>query len=88
MPIISNFYGIIVRIFYSDYEQYNLPHIHIEYSEYDAVFTFDGKIIKGSLPKKQTKLVQAWIEIHIEELNCLWKLAKNNEQLFKIEPLK
>ena len=75
-------------MFYSDYEQHNLPHIHIEYSEYDAVFTFDGKIIKGSLPKKQTKLVQAWIEIHIEELNCLWKLAKNNEQLFKIEPLK
>ena len=56
MPIISNFYGIIVRIFYSDYEQHNLPHIHIEYSEYDAVFTFDGKIIKGELTEKTNKV--------------------------------
>ena len=88
MPIISQFYGIVVRMFFDDYQKHNLPHIHVEYSEYDAVFNFEGNIIKGKLPKRQIKLVQAWIEIHKEELNTLWKLAKNEKQIFKIDPLK
>lgn len=88
MPIISQFYGIIIRMFFDDYKKHNLPHIHVEYSEYDAVFDFEGKIIRGKLPKKQTKLVQAWIEIHVEELKALWKLARDEKQIFKIDPLK
>jgi hypothetical protein len=32
--------------------------------------------------------VQAWIEIHREELNTNWQLAVNGEEVFKIEPLK
>ena len=31
---------------------------------------------------------QAWIEIHKEELIANWELAKNGEQVFKIEGLK
>jgi hypothetical protein len=34
------------------------------------------------------KLVQAWIEIHQEELMADWELASQGEQIFKIEPLK
>ncbi|HHG85050.1 MAG TPA: DUF4160 domain-containing protein [Bacteroidetes bacterium] len=34
------------------------------------------------------KLVQAWIEIHKDELMADWELASNGEQIFKIEPLK
>jgi hypothetical protein len=34
------------------------------------------------------KLVQAWIEIHKEELLANWELAINGQELFKIEPLK
>ena len=34
------------------------------------------------------KLLQAWIEIHKEELIANWELAKNGEQVFKIEGLK
>jgi hypothetical protein len=33
-------------------------------------------------------LVQAWIEIHKEELLANWELAINGQELFKIEPLK
>ena len=48
----------------------------------------DGEIIKGKLPKNKMKLVQAWIEIHREELMADWKLAVNGQQPFKIDPLK
>jgi len=34
------------------------------------------------------KLVQAWIEIHKEELMADWELASKGESVFKIEPLK
>ena len=34
------------------------------------------------------KLVQAWIEIHQEELMADWELAIRGENVFKIEPLR
>lgn len=34
------------------------------------------------------KLVQAWIEIHNDELMADWDLAINSETIFKIDPLK
>ena len=34
------------------------------------------------------KLVQAWIEIHKEDLLADWKLAVAGESVFKIDPLK
>ena len=34
------------------------------------------------------KLVEAWIEIHQEELMADWKLAVEGQQLFKIDSLK
>jgi hypothetical protein len=34
------------------------------------------------------KLVQAWIEIHHDDLMADWKLAIAGQELFKIDPLK
>jgi hypothetical protein len=34
------------------------------------------------------KLVQAWIEIHQEELMADWSLAVQGQPVFKIDPLK
>ena len=38
MPIISKFYGITIRMYYRDNKQHNLPHMHVNYSEYRAIF--------------------------------------------------
>jgi hypothetical protein len=43
--------------------------------------------LDGSLPQKQLKLVQAWIEIHKEELMLNWDLAVQGEEPFRIPPL-
>ncbi len=41
-----------------------MPHIHAAYQDNEAVFSIlDGEVISGSLPRKQTRLVQAWIEL-------------------------
>jgi len=38
MPILSMFYGIVVRMFSYDNDQHHLPHVHAEYSGDKAVF--------------------------------------------------
>ena len=45
-------------------------------------------IIEGDIPKAKQKLVEAWIEIHKEELSANWVLLVRGEQFFKIDPLK
>lgn len=42
----------------------------------------------GEFPKNKQRLVQAWIEIHAEELMADWKLAIEGRELFRIDPLK
>jgi hypothetical protein len=48
----------------------------------------DGEIMEGSIPNNKMKLVEAWIEIHKEDLLANWELAVNGQEVFKIEPLK
>jgi hypothetical protein len=89
MPVISMFYGLIVSMYFMDNKQHKLPHIHVTFAEFEAVFSIpDGKILEGSLPKNKLKLVVAWIEIHQDELMADWKLAITGNAIYPIEPLK
>ena len=88
MPVLSMFYGIIVRMYKEIGGKHNLPHIHAEYSGEEIVLTFDGTILEGTFPKSKLKLLEAWIEIHREDLEANWKLLSNGEQFFRIDPLK
>lgn len=88
MPTISMFYGILVLMFYRDNRRHHLPHIHVRYQDAEAVIAIeDGSILDGSVPSRQLKMVQAWIEIHQEELIVNWDLAVNGEEPFRIAPL-
>lgn len=89
MPVISMFYGVIVLMYFFDNRQHQQPHIHVQYSGEEAVILIpDGNVIAGSLKTSKLKLVQAWIEIHQEELLADWQLAINGQPVFKIDPLK
>lgn len=53
MPVISMFYGLIIRMFFFDARQHHVPHIHAEYGEMNAVFGIeDGEILAGELPRQ------------------------------------
>ncbi len=87
MPTLSMFYGIIIRMYYAPGE-HNPPHFHAYYGEYKATFLIDSLELKeGELPRRQLRLVQAWAEIHREELNADWKLAMSGEEPCRIAPL-
>ncbi len=83
------FYGILILIYFYDNKQHNRPHIHAEFAEFEASIAIDdGSVLAGSLPHSKLKLVEAWIEIHREDLMVDWKLAVAGEPVFKIEPLR
>lgn len=67
--------------------KHHLPHFHAYYNEFEASFDFNGEIIAGSFPARQTAFVKAWTLLHQDELNANWKLAIEGEQIFKINPL-
>lgn len=89
MPTISMFYGIVIRMYFFDDKQHHIAHIHADYAGQKAVFSIaDGTVLAGALPSGKARLVQAWIEIHRDELLANWNLAVNGEEIFRVEPLK
>ena len=89
MPVIAMFYGIVVLMYYMDNKKHKLPHIHVRYQDDEAVFAISsGKLLEGKLPANKRKLVEAWMEIHKDDLMADWNLAASGQMPFKIEPLK
>jgi hypothetical protein len=87
MPTISMFYGIFVRLYYAP-DEHPPAHFHVYYAEYKAVVDINTcEVIKGNLPKKQTKIVLAWAELHQEELQKNWNLVMQGKEPFQIMPL-
>ena len=86
MPEISRFYGIVIYMYFKDHFP---PHFHALYNEYEALFSIEtGEIIQGDIPKKQLRLIQAWVELHREELfENFNELSQDNPHYKKINPL-
>jgi hypothetical protein len=87
MPEISRFFGIVIYMYLKDHFP---PHFHAKYGEHEAMFSIEtGEIFQGDIPKTQKRLVQAWVELHREELIKNFELLQNeNAEFFKIDPLK
>ena len=86
MPTISAFFGLIVQMYF---DEHNPPHVHVRYQGNKAVFDIkSGNMTAGSLSNRNLRLVQAWIELHRDELLANWELCQNDEHPYKIEPLK
>jgi hypothetical protein len=89
MPAISMFYGVIVYMYFMDNKQHQMPHIHAKYQDNEVVVAIpNGEILEGSIPNSKMKLLQAWIELHKDELIANWQLAVSGQLPYKIEPLR
>ncbi|MCY4441228.1 MAG: DUF4160 domain-containing protein [Deltaproteobacteria bacterium] len=89
MPAISMFYGIIVYMYFLDNRGHNRPHVHAKYQGQEVVVAIpDGDVLEGEFPNPKMKLLQAWIELHKEELEANWELASSGQQPYKIDPLR
>jgi hypothetical protein len=85
MPTISEFFGILIRMYYDDH---NPPHFHAYYGEYEILLTIETlETLGGSLPKRAKALVVEWALEHRNELLEDWDLAVSHHPLNKIKPL-
>ncbi len=76
MPVISQFFGIKMTVYFEQSE-HNPPHIHAMYGEYDAEIDIkSGEIIKGDLPIIQKQKVKEWTLLHSLELLNMWRMQK------------
>ncbi len=89
MPAISMFYGIIVYMYFNGNKQHKLPHIHVKYQNDEVIVAIsEGGMLDGDIPKAKMKLLQAWIELHKDELLADWQPVVSGELPYKIEPLR
>jgi len=71
MPVISRFYGIIIKMYFNEH---GIPHFHAIYNEYNGVFTIsDLVMIEGDLPSKAQSLVKEWAHKYKNELEKMWE---------------
>lgn len=85
MPRISEFYGIVVYMYYRDH---GVPHFHAVYGGQEAVIAIrDLRVLEGRVPPRALALVRAWGRLHREELERDWELARANRPLRRIAPL-
>lgn len=83
MPVLSRFYGIIIKMYYLQGE-HNPPHIHAIYNDNAVAIDYmTGEILDGYLPPKELKMVIKWIDINRNELIKIWE----TQEFKKLPPL-
>ena len=82
MPIISYFFGIIIKMYFDDHQP---PHFHAEYQGREGIFSInESEMIDGNLPTKAVSIINEWARGRRGELLEDWNLAKNNQPLKRI----
>ena len=76
MPVIAHFYGILIKMYFSQSE-HGVPHFHAVYGEFNGVFSIETlEMIEGDLPVRSQRLVKEWGTQYQSELLRMWQ---NNE---------
>lgn len=86
VPIISAFFGIVIRMYYKEHEP---QHFHAEHAGQPAKFDFDGNLVAGAIRSRRARArIEAWAVSHRAELEANWTSMKAGKPLESIEPLR
>ena len=78
MPVIARFYGILIKMYFSQSEL-GVPHFHAIYGEYNAVFDIQTmEMLEGDLPLRAQRLVREWGMHYQQELLRMWQSNELN----------
>lgn len=83
MPVISRFYGLVIRMYFQQAE-HNPPHIHVVFgSDIGVINIKEHSLIEGYLPAKALALTLEWTRLHETELLAIWE----TQEFINIAPL-
>ncbi len=84
MPEISRFFGIIIRMYWEAGAPHHSPHFQDDV----AIYGVDPvELMAGSLPRRQRRLVEAWAELHQQELMDDWRHLQAGRSPLPVQPL-
>ena len=87
MPRISEFFGLVVYMYWFDTQKHKLPHIHVRYQGAEAVFSLDGRLLEGTIGIRAEKLVQDWCGQSQQALEAAWVCAAAGKEVPWVLPL-
>ena len=65
------------------------PHFHAFYGGSEILVSIEElEVLEGTIPSKKLKMLLGWAAFQQEELRENWELARQQQELFAIEPLK
>ena len=85
---ISEFFGIIIYMYFMDTQKHDMPHFHARYSGQEATFTLERDLISGRLSIRTEKLVKEWAVERQIELKYAWSQAVIGKEIPWIAPIK
>lgn len=89
MPEIARFQGIVIRMFVERGGKHHEPHFHAYYQDTVASYRItEVELLRGQLPTRQNRLVEAWAELHKDELLANWQRVQNDQLPVRIAPLR
>jgi len=86
MPRISEFFGLIVYMYWKDTKKHKLPHFHVRYTGLEIVYDLQGNRLAGR-QSKADKLIKEWCEERQDELEYAWSCAVEGKEVPWIAPL-
>jgi hypothetical protein len=73
MPVIARFYGIIIKMYFSQSE-HGVPHFHDVYGEFNGVFNIATlEMMEGDMPGRARGLVEEWASKYQQDLLQMWQ---------------
>jgi len=82
MPVVTRFYGIIIKMYFSEHPP---PHFHALYGEHNGVFDLNSlEMIEGDMPNRAVKMIKEWANKYKSELLNIW----DSKEFIKLPGLK
>ena len=76
MPVIARFYGILVKMYFTQSE-HGAPRFHAIYAEFNGVFNIETlEMMEGDLPLRAQRLVREWAAQYQQELLVMWETGE------------
>ena len=89
MPELARFYGIIIRMYMEAGAPHHAAHFHAYFGDDVAVYRIGPvELMSGALPRRQSRLVEAWAELHEAELLADWQRLQAGQSPLPIPPLR
>lgn len=83
MPLICEFDGIRIYMYWNDHQP---PHFHVMYGEYKAIIEIrTGQLLAGTLPSSVLRTVREWQTRRVHDLIENWNLCQRAEHPHKLE---